>query len=415
MEERRERVAGFHRRRTGGFRQGVTDLRVPGWDRDRGLGGRLYIPDLAHHLAHVILDAFQKRFELRFAAMDACEISLPLAGHRRALHLGMHDLDEPDPLVGRFETPTAPDHIAALEQHLDDGGARRRRAQAGLLHCVRKFLLVECLARRLHRRQQGSLRETLWWSCLLPDGLNLHHFLRVALLQAGRQDLFRLLLIACGFAFPRIPERRDVQRLPAHLLHRRARCVIAIDNIAVPNSRDHRGHRPDVIVMPGTQQAAANQVVDPAFLTRQPGLLRRRRRRNDGVVISDLGIVDEPPSQRTLPRTGRKMRLIGNRDRLDDLRQRGRHILRQMSAVRSRVADQLVPFIERLGQVQGLLRAEAEQPVGVPLQFRQIVQRRRCHPLDLGSDRFDGGRARARALDNPSSRLSVRRQPHRLL
>ena len=71
MEQSRERVAGFERRRTGGIRQGVTGLRLPGWGHARGLGGRLYIPDLAHHLAHVIFDASQKRFELRFAPLDA--------------------------------------------------------------------------------------------------------------------------------------------------------------------------------------------------------------------------------------------------------------------------------------------------------------------------------------------------------
>ena len=42
-------------------------------------------------------------------------------------------------------------------------------------------------------------------------------------------------------------------------------------------------------------------------------------------------------------------------------------------------------------QVQGFLRAEAKNAVGVPLQFRQIVQRRRRHALGLGFDGFDGG------------------------
>jgi hypothetical protein len=77
--------------------------------------------------------------------------------------------------------------------------------------------------------------------------------------------------------------------------------------------------------------------------------------------------LDEPPSQRLFPGAGRKVCLIGRRDHLDDPRQRGRHIPRQMPAVGARVADQLVPFIEGLRHIQGLLGAEAEQPVGVPL------------------------------------------------
>ena len=240
MEKSRKRVAGFPRRRTGGFRQGVTGVRLPGWGHDRGLGGRLHISDLAHDLAHIIFDASQKRFELRFAPLDARQVRLPLAGHRRALDLGVHNLDEPDPLAGRFETLTVPADVAALEQHLDDGGARRRRAQAGLLHGVRKFFLVESLARRLHRRQQGSLRQTLRWSRLLLDGLDVHYLLRIALLEARWQNLFCPLLFAFGLASAWPAGRGDIQYLPAHLLYCGARCVIAIDDIAVPNGRNYR-------------------------------------------------------------------------------------------------------------------------------------------------------------------------------
>ena len=144
----------------------------------------------------------QKRFELSFAALDARQVCLPLAGHGRTLDLGVHNLDEPDPLVGRFQTLAAPDDVAAFEQHFDDGGARRRRAQAGLLHGVRKFLLVQCLARRLHRRQQGSLRQTFRWSRLLPNGLDVDYLLRITLFEAGWQDLFRPLLFAFGLPLP---------------------------------------------------------------------------------------------------------------------------------------------------------------------------------------------------------------------
>src|ERR1017187_7694464 len=198
------------------------------------------MPGLAHHLTHVVLDAFQKRSELRFAPLDAREVRLPLAGHGRALDLGVNDLDEPDPLAGRFETLTVPDDVAALEQHFDDGGARRRRAQAGLLHGVRKFFLVECLARRLHRRKQCSLRQTLRWSRLLPNGLDVHYLLRIALLETGWQDLFRPLLFAFGVASAWLLGRGDIQYFPARLLYRGARYVIAIDDIAVPNGCNYR-------------------------------------------------------------------------------------------------------------------------------------------------------------------------------
>ena len=54
-----------------------------------------------------------------------------------------------------------------------------------------------------------------------------------------------------------------------------------------------------------------------------------------------------------------------------------------MAAVGARIADQLVPLVERLRGVERLLRAEAEQPVGVALQLGQIVEQRRRHALRL--------------------------------
>jgi hypothetical protein len=91
-----------------------------------------------------------------------------------------------------------------------------------------------------------------------------------------------------------------------------------------------------MIVVPGAQQSAANQVVYLPFLSGQTGIFRRGCCGNDGVVIRDLGIVNEPPPQWALPGAGRKVGLIQCRDRLDDPRQRYRRILRQMPAVGSR-------------------------------------------------------------------------------
>jgi hypothetical protein len=45
-----------------------------------------------------------------------------------------------------------------------------------------------------------------------------------------------------------------------------------------------------------------------------------------------------------------------------------------------------MPFIEGLGKVKGLLCAETEQTIGMPLKFCKIVKKRRLHPLCLGSE-----------------------------
>ena len=108
------------------------------------------------------------------------------------LHLGMHHLDQLDAFLGGLQHLAVAHDVVALQQHLDDGRARGRRAQAGLLHGVGEFFLVERLARRLHGREQRGFGESLGRPRLLLERLHVHHVLRLALLQARRQRLRRL-------------------------------------------------------------------------------------------------------------------------------------------------------------------------------------------------------------------------------
>ena len=103
------------------------------------------------------------------------------------------------------------------------------------------------------------------------------------------------------------------------------------------------------------------------------------------MVVGHLRVVDEPPPERALARARRQVLAVRRRDRFDDPRQRARHVLREMPAVGARIADQLVPFVQRLRDVERLLRAEAVQAVGVPLQLRQVVEQRRRHALRLAT------------------------------
>ena len=94
-------------------------------------------------------------------------------------------------------------------------------------------------------------------------------------------------------------------------------------------------------------------------------------------------------------------------DRIHDFRQRVGDVLRQVAAVGARIADQLVAFVERLRQVERVLRAEAEEAIGVALQFGQVVERRRRHALGLRLDLLDGApgrRGRARRWPRPPRR-----------
>ena len=315
----------------------------------------------------------------------------------------MHHLDQMDSLRGGLQHLAFAHDIAALQQHLNDGGARGGRAQAGLLHGVRQFLLVERLARGFHGREQRALRESLGRTGLLLQGLHVHHGLRLALRQARRQrGRFRCALLAAL--------RDHVQRLPTHLLHGRSGGVIVIRHAGIGNRRDDGGHRPDVIVMPRAEQAAADQIVDLALIGREIAGLHGRR--DDGVVIGHLGIVDEAAAQRTLAGALRQQRVVRLLDGPHHGRQGVRHVLRKVAAIGARIADQLAALIERLRGFQGLLRAEAIKAIGMPLQFGEIVEQRRRHALRFGLDGSNVRRAYVRARHDPLRLFAIGREPH---
>ena len=67
-------------------------------------------------------------------------------------------------------------------------------------------------------------------------------------------------------------------------------------------------------------------------------------------------------------------------------------------------------FVKRLGDIQTFLRTETEQAIRVPLQFRQVVQKRRGRALRCGIDGFDRRLARKCPLDDRLCLHAVNRQ-----
>ena len=104
--------------------------------------------------------------------------------------------------------------------------------------------------------------------------------------------------------------------------------MITVKDFAIPHRGDHCRNQPDVVLLPGAEQATANQIVNLALLSGHARLFGRDRSGNDGVVIGHLRIVDESPSERALARAGRQALAKGSLDRFNDARQRGGHILR---------------------------------------------------------------------------------------
>ena len=106
-----------------------------------------------------------------------------------------------------------------------------------------------------------------------------------------------------------------------------------------------------MVALPGTQQALADHVVDLAFLVVDRGFISGRRRRNDGVVIADFGVVDEAAAEWALAGAGREQLAVRRCDVINDARQRGGDILGEVAAVGARITDQLVPLVQRLREI----------------------------------------------------------------
>src|ERR1035437_2344458 len=81
-----------------------------------------------------------------------------------------------------------------------------------------------------------------------------------------------------------------------------------------------------------------------------------------------------------------------------------------MTAIRSWIADEFVPLIESLGSIKGLLRAEAEQTIGMPLKFCKVVKQRGLHPPGLRRQRLDDRFPGMSTQDNQVGFLAIGRQ-----
>src|SRR6266481_5729040 len=96
--------------------------------------------------------------------------------------------------------------------------------------------------------------------------LSLHGLYR-SFLKIWGQSLGRSLVLHSSAGFSRALLGRALHHFPSGLFHRGSGGVIAVNNIAVCDAGDHGCDRPDIIIVPRTQQAAANQIVDVALVS----------------------------------------------------------------------------------------------------------------------------------------------------
>ncbi len=122
------------------------------------------------------------------------------------------------------------------------------------------------------------------------------------------------------------------------------------------------------------EQATAHKVVHACLALLQRAVPGANGRGDDRVVIRDLGIIHETCGQGRLSAArGHETRIAGG-DGVDHGAEADRHVRGQVPAVRARIGQKLVLFIQGLGVPKHLLGRHAIQAVGVALQFGQVVQ-----------------------------------------
>ena len=202
------------------------------------------------------------------------------------------------------------------------------------------------------------------------------------LLIQRRQRAFRLVLF---LALERFLEAA-LNRLPSILYDRFAFCL---ELEPLTGERD-RSLIIDVLLTGSAQKAHGDKPDDFLLRLRQLGevLLFKLDSGDNGMMVSDLGVVGNSPDVRLMGDALKERQLAG--DNADHLMGGALHILSDELTVRSGIGKQLF-LIEGLHQIERLLGGKAIVAVGFPLQGGQIIELWRVDRLRLLLERRNDG------------------------
>ena len=345
---------------------------------DEHLGQRALVEALLHalrHLAGRLVDAAHERLGRELAALHLAQAVLPLAGQlgvrEQQQGIGVEEALQLEGLGGGDELLALALDVGLAQQALDGGGARGRRAQAALLHGLGQRLVVDQLAGVLHGAEQrglvvagGRLGGVLADVHRVDLGLGGGAVGRAGGGQVGAALLVAVLL-GVGLLAPDGAPAGDDQDLAGGAEGVRADLRRAHGLLELGHGEEHR------------DEAADDEVVDARLDVAQA--LGDRPRRHDGEVVADLGVVEDALAGAVDPALGQ--RLLGEApggvagaERGQDLLGRGDVVLGQVARVGAGVGEGLVPLVEGLGGAERRLGREAEAPVGLALQGREVEE-----------------------------------------
>ena len=324
--------------------------------------------------------------------LDPPQPVLPVARQPgRGERVPVEQADDVQALLGADERARVALDVADVDQALDDRRARRGGADAGVLHRLAQLVVVDQLAGRLHRGEQGGVRVAARRLGLLLRRRDLERPHGLALIELGQRLVGRVVVVGAGGA---LLEPLAVDAAPArHDEHPAAGAEDVLrDGGLQPGVLEH-----GVGVEDG-EEAPRDHVVDPAVVVGHLVELVLGLGRDDRVVVGDLGVVDHA-AQRQRVEPGHVGRGGGVLAPLADQRG-GRldlvgHVAGQETRVRARIGERLVLLVEPLSGAQRAARGEPVAVVGFALQRGEVVQERRA--LLLGRRLELGDRALASA------------------
>ena len=264
-------------------------------------------------------------------------------------------------LFRRHEVFAAAPHISHVDQPLNDGRARCRCAQRAILHLLADFFVRNLPPCVLHIQQDARVAVFL-----RRLGLVARHLRALAepLVPDGQRRKPLLVVIRLLFSFALVSA---VDGLPSFLRDGFPRA----EKIILAAGRDHAQRVVFVIRIERRRQSLGDHLVQPALIRSQIHAIRALARRDDRVVIGQLRVVKHALGHpnaigKRLLADGLQRAVIAAQRRLH----LAEHIVRQIAAVRPRIGQQLVLFVELLRCRQRLFRGKAQLRVRFALERR---------------------------------------------
>ena len=318
-----------------------------------------------HQLPRHILDSLHEALRVVAALGDLRQAGFPFSGEQRRFQHIRQDDSEIDAVLGRHKTFALALDKSGREQLFNHRCPRCRSSQP-LPLCILRHIL---LARVLHCGQKRILGVGLGRRGIMLGNRSRDRFKNLPLGKLRQRHILCAVLVRLCF------ERGAETGVNVFPARNQNRFALGGERLAAAV----KGRRNGFILLRrcnGAQQLAADKGHQLLFALRQSvkAVASKSSRRDNRVVVGNLGAVDDAPNLR------RKLRALHKgkhrQQRRNKVGCRLRHILGEIIAVSTGIGQKTL-FIQALRIVKGLLGGKAVNAVGFPLQQGKVKELRR--------------------------------------